>query len=146
VKVNFYGAGPFEEGLRGLVERLQLQNVRFRGHVSDVQGIWQENHILVLPSRFEGLPLALVEAMLCARPAVVTDVGGNAELCVDGETGFVTAAPAVSLLEHTLEHAWKHRHEWQSMGTAARARAERLIPIDPVGDFCREILKWVSFP
>ena len=102
--------------------------------------------MLVLPSRAEGLPLALVEAMLCARPAVVTDVGGNAELCVDGETGFVAAAPAVSLLEQTLERAWNHRHEWQSMGTAARTRAERLIPIDPIGDFCREILKCLSFP
>jgi len=74
----------------------------------------------------------------------VTDVGGNAELCVDGETGFVAAAPALSLLEQTLERAWSHRHEWQRMGIAARTRAERLIPIDPVGDFCREILKWVS--
>jgi glycosyltransferase involved in cell wall biosynthesis len=144
VEVNFYGAGPFEEGLRRLAERLQLQNVRFRGHVSDVEGIWEQNHMLVLPSRNEGLPLALVEAMLCARPAVVTDVGGNSELCVDGETGFVAAAPAVSLLEQTLERAWNRRHEWQSMGTAARRQAERLIPIDPVGDFCREILKCMS--
>jgi glycosyltransferase involved in cell wall biosynthesis len=145
VEVNFYGVGPFEGSLRRLTELLQLQNVRFRGHVSDVQGIWRQNHMLVLPSRVEGLPLALVEAMLCARPAVVTDVGGNAELCVDGETGFVAAAPALSLLEETLERAWNHRHEWQSMGTAARTRAERLIPIDPIGDFCREILQCVSF-
>ena len=146
MEVNFYGAGPFEGSLRRLAELLQLQNVRFRGHVSDVQRIWEQNHMLVLPSRVEGLPLALVEAMLCARPAVVTDVGGNAEWCVDGETGFVAAAPVVSLLEQTLERAWNHRHEWQSMGTAARKWAERLIPIDPVGDFCREILNCLSFP
>jgi Glycosyltransferase len=146
VEVNFYGAGPFEGSLRRLAESSQLQNVRFCGHVSDIRGIWEQNHMLVLPSRHEGLPLALIDAMLCARPAVVTDVGGNAELCVDGETGFVAPAPVVSLLEQTLERAWKHRHEWQSMGTAARKWAERLIPIDPVGDFCREILNCLSFP
>jgi len=145
LEVNFYGAGPFEGSLRRLAEHLQLRNVRFCGHVADVHGIWRQNHMLVLPSRCEGLPLALVEAMLCARPAVVTDVGGNAELCVDGETGFVAAAPAVSILEQTLERAWNHRREWQSMGAAARTRAERLIPSDPIGDFCREILNCASF-
>jgi glycosyltransferase involved in cell wall biosynthesis len=141
VEVNLYGEGPFEHSLTQLAQRLRLNNVHFRGHIADVKAIWEQNQILVLPSRLEGLPLSLVEAMFCARPAVVTDVGGNAELCVDGETGFVAAAPAVSLLEQTLERAWNRRHEWQRMGTSARTRAERLIPNDPIGDFCREILK-----
>jgi glycosyltransferase involved in cell wall biosynthesis len=141
VEVNFYGTGHSEHSLMQLAQRLRLNNVQFRGHIADVKAIWEQNHILVLPSRVEGLPLALVEAMFCARPAVVTDIGGNAELCVDGETGFVAAAPAVSILEHTLERAWNQRHEWQRMGTAARTRAERLIPNDPIGEFCSEILQ-----
>jgi len=65
---------------------------------------------------------------------------------VDSETGFVAAAPGVSLLEQTLERAWNHCHGWQRMGTAPRRQAERLIPIDPVGDFCREIVKGFSVP
>ena len=143
-EVSLYGAGPSEYSLTQLVQRLRLNNVHFRGHISDVKAIWEENQILLLPSRLEGLPLALVEAMFCGRPAVVTDVGGNAELCVDGETGFVAAAPAVSALEQTLERAWNHRHDWLRMGIAARMRAERLIPNDPIGDFCREVLKCAS--
>jgi len=143
-ELNLYGAGPFEHSLRQLVERLQLRNVHFRGHIADVNAIWEQNHILVLPSRLEGLPLSLVEAMFCARPAIVTDVGGNAELCVDGETGFVAAAPALSLLEQTLERAWNHRDEWQRMGMAARELVQRVVPKDPVGDFCGEILKCAS--
>ena len=143
-EVNLYGAGPSEHSLTQLVQRLRLNNVHFRGHISDVKAIWEENQILLLPSRLEGLPLALVEAMFCGRPAVVTDVGGNAELCVDGETGFVAAAPAVSALEQTLERAWNHRHDWLRMGIAARMRAERLIPNDPIGDFCREVLMCAS--
>jgi len=138
-EINLYGSGMCERNLQKLAESLQLKNVRFRGHVANVQAIWEENHLLVLPSRFEGLPLALVEAMWCARPAAVTDVGGNAEMCVDGETGFVAAAPAVKLLDQTLERAWNRRHEWKSMGQAACARAEQFIPKDPVGDFSRQL-------
>ncbi len=136
LELNIFGGGPGEQSLKKMAARLQLKNVHFRGHVADIKKIWVENHLLILPSRYEGLPLALVEAMCCARPALVTDVGGNAEMCVDGETGFVAAAPAAGLIAQTLERAWHHRHEWEIMGKAARSRAELLIPKDPVGDFC----------
>jgi glycosyltransferase involved in cell wall biosynthesis len=144
VELNLYGSGPCENSLRRLAAGLQLSNVNFRGHVPEVTEIWRENHLLVLPSRYEGLPLALVEAMWCARPAIVTDVGGSAELCLDGKTGFVVAAPAKSLLEQTLEMAWGRRSEWRKLGEAARARVEQLIPSDPIGDFCKLLMKCVS--
>ena len=144
VELNLYGEGPCEQRLRTLASRWQLQNVHFRGHASDVRKIWEENHLLVLPSRFEGLPLALVEAMWCARPALVTDIGGNAEVCINGETGYVAAAPAVGVLEEALERAWNGRNEWAQMGLAARARAERLIPNDAVGEFCKQLVQWAA--
>ena len=97
--------------------------------------------MLVLPSRYEGLPLALVEAMWCGRPAVVTDVGGNAEVCSDGETGFLSVAPTVELLDEALERAWAQRDNWQAMGRVARARAEKLIPRAPVEEFCRQLME-----
>jgi glycosyltransferase involved in cell wall biosynthesis len=136
VEINLFGSGICERNLKKLAGNLQLKNVRFHGHVANVKAVWEENHLLVLPSRFEGLPLALVEAMWCARPCVVTDIGGNAELCVDEETGFVAIAPAVKLIDQTLERAWNRRSDWQSMGASARTRAESLIPKDPIGDFC----------
>jgi glycosyltransferase involved in cell wall biosynthesis len=141
VEINLFGSGICEGNLRKLAGNMQLNNVRFRGHLTDVKAIWEENHLLVLPSRLEGLPLALVEAMWCARPAVVTDVGGNAELSVDEETGFVAAAPTVPLFDQTVERAWNRRNDWQSMGESARTRAERLIPKDPIGDFCGKLLE-----
>ena len=139
LEINLFGSGICEQNLKKLAGSLQLKNVHFRGHVSNVKAIWEENHLLILPSRYEGLPLALVEAMWCARPSVVTDVAGNTELCLDEETGFVAAAPAVTILDQTLERAWSRRQEWQSMGKAARTRVERLVPKDPVGDFCRQL-------
>jgi glycosyltransferase involved in cell wall biosynthesis len=79
--------------------------------------------------------------MWCARPAVVTDIGGNAEMCVDGETGFVAAAPTVGLLDEALERAWNRRDELENMGKLARARVEQLVPKDPVEDFCIKLIE-----
>lgn len=75
--------------------------------------------------------------MWCGRPAVVTEVAGNTEVCVDNETGFVVPAPTVPLLADALERAWERREDWQSMGQSARA--ERQIPRDPVGLFAEHL-------
>jgi glycosyltransferase involved in cell wall biosynthesis len=139
VELSFFGAGPDELALRRLCGMLQLNNVHFRGHVNDIRAIWEQNHLLVLPSRYEGLPLALVEAMWCGRPAVVTDVGGNAELCIDGETGFVAPASTLSSFTGTLQRAWERRKEWLHLGQAARTRVENQIPKDPVALFCERL-------
>ncbi|MGC1421008.1 MAG: glycosyltransferase family 4 protein [Terracidiphilus sp.] len=139
IELNFFGKGPHELTLRRLAGMLKLDHVHFRGHVADIKGIWEQNHMLVLPSRYEGLPLALVESMWCGRPAVVTDVAGNTEMCVDNETGFVAPAPTVPLLADTLQRAWDQREEWQSMGQAARARAESQIPRNPIALFAEKL-------
>jgi glycosyltransferase involved in cell wall biosynthesis len=139
IELNFFGTGPDEQVLRRLASTLQMDNVKFRGHVADVGSIWEEHHLLLLPSRFEGLPLALIESMWCGRPQVVTDIGGNAELCVDGETGFVASAPTVSAFSNALERAWERRKEWPKLGKAARARAETLVPKDPAALFCEQL-------
>jgi glycosyltransferase involved in cell wall biosynthesis len=138
VCLNFYGTGYYEQSLRRMAEMLQV-NVRFRGHVNDVEAIWARNHLLVLPSRYEGLPLVLVEAMWCARPSVVTDVGGNAELCVEGKTGFIASAPTESSIDGALELAWARRDEWQGIGKVARARADALVPKNPIGLFSEKL-------
>ena len=140
LELNLYGSGPCEDNLRRLTTRLNLNNVRFHGHVNDVRAIWEQNHLLVLPSRYEGMPLALVEAMWCARPALVTDIGGNAELCVDEETSFVAAAPTVNLVGEALERAWNRRDDLENMGSLARSRVEKLISKDPVADFCTRLV------
>lgn len=143
-RVSFFGAGAQIDGLRALALHLGLANVSFEGQVSDINAVWETHHLLVLPSRFEGSPLALYEAMWCGRPSIVTDVGGNVELCEDGVTGFVCRAPAVALLAETLDRAWEARARWMEMGAAARASIEAKVPREPIGAFC-EILRDV-FP
>lgn len=139
IELNLYGAGGHEPALRRLARMLQVKNIHFRGHVNDIRAIWEQNHLLVLPSRYEGLPLALVEAMWCGRPSVVTDVGGNAELCEDNETGFVAPAANLSSFNQTLQRAWERRAEWPRLGQEARSQIEKLMPKDPVGLFCERL-------
>lgn len=145
IRVSFYGKGRCEESLRRLADRLQLQeHVRFCGHVDNIENVWATHHALILPSRFEGLPLAIVEAMHCGRPAIVTDVAGNAELIEAGVTGFVAEAATEEHLHAALERAWDQRQNWQQIGAAAACAIRELVPADAVGDFAQKLLDLVA--
>ena len=93
VRLSLIGTGPNERILRRMVEQLGLNNVEFAGQQNNIEEIWSKHHALVMPSRFEGMPLTVVEAMLCGRPCIVTDVGGNKELIRDGINGFWRRPP-----------------------------------------------------
>ena len=140
--VSFYGSGVNGEALADLAARLGLRNVSFEGQTEDVLGIWKNHHALVLPSRAEGLPLALVEAMMCGRPCVVTKVGGNAEVVQDGVTGFL-ATPDEDSIDAALEEAWTRRGELRQMGERAALRIRELVPANPAQDFADTLLDLV---
>lgn len=132
IEVRLYGAGPNDQGLRAMAAFHDLHSVVFAGYTETPGDVWRDCHALVLPSRCEGLPLALVEAMLHGRPAIVTDVAGNAEAVVDGVTGFLAEAATERALDAALERAWARRSEWPDIGRAAAAHARRLVTQDPV--------------
>jgi len=140
IKVSLYGGGPCEGTLRRMHKRLGLENVEFKGQTEDIAQVWKENHALLITSRVENMPLALVEAMLCSRVPIVPDVGGITELVEHGRNGFVAPAPTVELLAAVLEEAWQRREDWEAMGMAARKRVVSLVPPDPVKDFCEQLL------
>lgn len=135
VHLSLFGSGPQADALKALAAWRGLANVRFAGHVDDVPGIWAEHHALVLPSRYEGLPLVVVEAMLCQRACIVTRAGGNAELVRDNETGFVAAAPTIELLDEAMNRAWQRREELQALGRRAALAVRDLVPPDPIQKF-----------
>jgi glycosyltransferase involved in cell wall biosynthesis len=139
VPVSFFGSGNRGRSLARFAELHQLSNAQFMGFEPNVERIWSRHHALLLPSRYEGLPLAVVEAMLCGRVCIVTDVGGNAELLEDNESGFVAAAPTVPLLDEAMERAWNRRQEWRQMGQAAARQVRERVSPDPIGDFVTEL-------
>jgi glycosyltransferase involved in cell wall biosynthesis len=139
VRLSLFGDGPHERCLRGIAGQLELSNVDFRGQSNDVEGIWAEHHALVLPSRFEGMPLVVVEAMLCGRPCIVTDVGGNGELVRDGINGFMAKAPTVELFDEAMNRAWECRRRLKEMGRTAAKDVRQFVSRDPGEDFAREL-------
>jgi glycosyltransferase involved in cell wall biosynthesis len=138
-RLHLYGDGEDRGGLERWAQRLGLAGrVVFEGHVAEVEQIWSQNHALVLPSRIEGLPLAVIEAMLCGRPVVATDVAGS-EVVEDGVTGFLADAPTVSSLGNAIERFWARREDAREIGAKAAERIRRLVPPDPVRIFAGKI-------
>lgn len=145
--VTFYGSGPDREYLERLAGYYDLsKSISFSGHVVDIRSIWRENHLFVLASRLEGTPLALVEAMICGRPAVVTDVGGNTEWIEDGESGFIAAAPTARSFGATLERAWQQQANWQKMGQRAHQSATSKIDRTPGKSLLKMLLEAAGQP
>lgn len=136
--LNLYGTGEDEEYLKKLVQLYNLQHkVFFNGFVTDVHQIWTKNHVLVMPSTLEGTPLTLIEAMLCGRTAVVSDVGGNAELIEDGINGFVAEAPSLYSFGLALEKMWNRRMELEKFGSLASLSVKQKINLESY----KEIIK-----
>lgn len=141
LSVTFYGGGLQGDSLERMSRNLGLTNVTFAGFVRDVPAIWSSHHGLILPSRCEGLPLVLVEAMLSGRVPLVTDVGGNAEIVEDGATGYLAAAPTEDALDDAMERAWNERHRWREIGAAAAKRIRTMMPREPERCFAKRLVE-----
>lgn len=141
-RLRFYGEGPDRDYLTSLAAYYGLSDrTSFVGQVAEIRDVWSGNQVLVLPSRVEGTPLALLEAQVLGRPAVVTDVGDCASWVLDGQTGFVARAPTVASLRAALEEAWASRSEWPEFGRNAHAAAAARIGHDPAADLLGIIVR-----
>lgn len=139
--INIYGSGLHEKYVREMFTYYGLdEKVTFKGYTNDVTEIWNNNHLLLLISRGEGKPLSLLEAGFCKRAALVTDVGGNAEVVTDGVNGFVADAPVLKCVSSAMERAWEQREQWEQMGLAAKEFINNTYRTDPVADFTNLIL------
>lgn len=136
--VNLYGKGEHSGSLKKLKDYFKLTNISIEGY-ADPNDIWKQCHALILTSRYEGLPLALVEAMLCGRTGIVTKVSGNPEIIIDNENGFIAGAATPEFVDEAMERAWSKKDDWKKMGIKAKEYVKSLIPQDPVGFFCNEI-------
>lgn len=109
---------------RGVAER-----VCFEGFRGDVAAVLRELDLFVLPSLWEGLSLALVEAMGAGRPIVATDVGGNPEVLQD-DTGQLVRPNDVQALARAIERALGDEESARRMGTAAAKLARSKFSIE----------------
>jgi glycosyltransferase involved in cell wall biosynthesis len=116
-----------------LIHELGLRDrVRLRGEISQdgVRQCLQQSDVLLQASLSEGLPNAVLEAMACALPVVVTDCGGLREAIRDGIEGFVCPRRSPEALAEALCKLWHDPDAARRIGAAGRARvlAEFALP------------------
>ncbi len=143
ISVSFWGNGVDKEGLIAMANYLNVSNVSFNGTTDNIMGIWEEHHALVLPSRSEGMPLVLMEAMAIGRVAIVSNAGGNAELINDGVNGFLGCVNEESF-EEALERAWQAKDNWAQMGLAAAQFIQHKIPRSPENVFVEKLMTLIN--
>ena len=146
LKVTFYGKNQGNRRqLRDLIRLNGLQrSLKFGGFVENIEDLWSSNHGLILPSRYEGAALVVVEAMMCNRMCITTDTGRNRELIDHGETGFIADAPNPEAIDVALEQAWRKRKQWEDMGKVAGERIRQRYGADPVGDLLDRLTNCVD--
>jgi glycosyltransferase involved in cell wall biosynthesis len=119
-RLAFVGRGISRGYLEDLVHHYGLTDrVVFSGFQDSMVDVWSQNELLLLPSREEGMPIAVMEAMYCGRPCLVTDVGDNRRFVRQSETGFVARSDRVDSLSEALEDAWRQRASWPELGRLA---------------------------
>ncbi len=134
------GNGPLEEQLREECRTRGLERqVRFCGAREDILDLYSAADAFVMSSEFEGLSAALLEAASTGLPAVVTDVGGNADVVKDEITGYVVPPAASKQLATAMHRLMALLPEnLQTMGDAARQLCHEQFRIAAVMD------KWLD--
>jgi len=125
------GGGTEEDRLRHMARDLGIgERVHFVGFRTDAAEWLQSVDISVLSSVKEGLSNTVLESMAAGKPVVATDVGGNAEVIVENETGFLVPARAPSELGAAIARVAGSPETIASFGRAGRRRVDALFTVE----------------
>ena len=117
------GDGPRRSELQAMVSNIGLENeITFTGLRSDVPDLLHFIDIFVLSSAWEGFPMTILEAMASGTPVVVTDVGGNSEAVIHGETGYLVTQGDYQALACAIIELADNYQKRVSMGKAGKNR------------------------
>ena len=126
IHVLFLGHDGNQEMLAAVAELPHPNRVHFAGYRLDAPSITAASDVFCLPVlRGEGLSRAVIEAMAYGVTPLVTPVGGNTELVIDGECGLVVPAGDESALAGAMEHLYDHPDLRARYGLVARQRIDR---------------------
>lgn len=128
-RVLFAGGGECETALR-LQAQPHGDAVVFLGPRQDMPELLAACDLVVLPSRAEALPTALMEAAAAGRPVVATRVGGTAEVVEHGRTGWLVPPDDVTALVDAIATLLIDRQRARAFGRAARQRASERFALD----------------
>ena len=124
-KLEIYGDGHLKEELEIQIKNLELKNCEILSPSRSVEDIYLNSSIFVLPSRFEGLPLVLMESMAFGLPSVAFDCNcGPSDLIKNEKSGFLIPPKNINLFAEKLEILMSNATLLESMGNAANQRSK----------------------
>jgi len=133
IRLLIAGKGPEEKRLKNLSRKLKLENrVVFLGAIGNVKSVYAASDIFVLPSLYEGLSNALLEAMAMGLPCIATDVSGSNELIEHGKSGLIVAPGDSTSLAEAIGILIEDEHLRRSLGHSARRRIEERYSLDSI--------------
>jgi glycosyltransferase involved in cell wall biosynthesis len=131
IRLEIAGSGQQQADLEREVDRLNLtDHVQFLGWQSDLRSVLRTWDIFVLPSRNEGAPIAVLEAMSEGLPVVATNVGGLPELIEHGHSGFLIPPCDPLALARQLRVLVLEPELRQVQGAAGRSRVNKHFTVD----------------
>ncbi len=126
--VLFVGDGELRTEFLLQVQELGLENnIHFLGLRGDIPDLLGACDSFVLPSLWEGLPMALIEAMASKLPIIATDVSGARQVMVPGKTGLMVEPENVPALAVAIMKLLNNPVQAKEMGAQARERVGRLF-------------------
>jgi glycosyltransferase involved in cell wall biosynthesis len=130
------GQGPLQAATEQRITELGLaERVRLLGVRRDIPDLLNAADAFVLPSLWEGMPLTLLEASATALPIVATDVGGNAEVVLEGKTGYLVPPKNTDALAQALLRIMRlSEADRSAMGQAGRAHVVQNFELEQVVD------------
>ena len=138
------GEGVLRTQLERMVEELGIgESVKFLGMRTDVIDLLQQAWGFVLPSRWEGMPNALLEAMACGLPCVATNVSGSEDILVDGVNGLLVPPEQPVEMAQALRRLIVDGELAQRLGIEARATVVRDYQLAAIVEQCLELYRHV---
>jgi len=129
------GDGHLKNEMKQLSHELKISNnVLFLGWRKDVQDLLKILDVFVLTSLWEGLSVSILEAMASGKPVVTTNIKGNKELVIDGETGFLVPPKKPEQISEKVLTLLRNRTLAQKMGLKGYQRVKKYFNIQDTVD------------
>lgn len=123
IKFLIVGDGPLRNELENYSERLGIENsVIFTGERSNIPELLQSMDIFVMTSLYEGMSNSIMEAMVAGLPVVATDVGGNSELIIQNETGYLCPLKDKTAFVNAIVNLINNESEAKKLGENGRRK------------------------
>jgi glycosyltransferase involved in cell wall biosynthesis len=125
LRIAIVGRGPLLDDLQDRARRLGIEShVEFLGFREDIAELYAQSRVFVLPSRYEGLSISLLEAMASGLPVVVSDVGEARDVMRHGEHGFLYPPGDVAELSRRLSQLLDNPGLSHELGQRAARNAQ----------------------